>query len=286
MNITILGHVCIDNNTSENATHMSAGGPAMFMDKIFKKLPDVTVTIIASYGKDFLEYKKQAGFYPPDPKSLKSLTYENVSKGGKRSQKAYNREAAVPIFTDENVQSVLAKTDICFIAPLLPNYSAEHVKSTISNLPSNSLKVLLPQGYYRNFDEENNVIIRQFSEANEIIPLVDIVIVSEHDGVNVENTVKKWAQKYDAIVVVTKGEKGAVAIVKNQTLSLPVEPVEEKDIVDSVGSGDVFSAGFAYRYYKTHDIVEAGRFANELARQCLFAGPDNIEINLTALLSE
>ena len=41
MNVFIFGHICIDDNITENAKYRSAGSPLMFMSKIFNKLPNV-----------------------------------------------------------------------------------------------------------------------------------------------------------------------------------------------------------------------------------------------------
>jgi len=158
MKITILGHVCIDKNTSENSSYTAAGSPAMFMNKIFRQLPDNQLTIIAPYGADFLEYAENGKLYPEKPSGKNTLVYENITKGGARIQKAHHT--------------------------------------------------------------------------------------------------------------------------KEKEIPLPTKAVPESEVVDSVGSGDIFSAGFAHRYQQTHSLEKAGRFANELARQCLFYTPSEIKPRL------
>ncbi len=128
------------------------------------------------------------------------------------------------------------------------------------------------------------MIGRDFSEAEKIIPLINIVVVSEQDHPNIFEDAKQWAKDYSVISIVTIGEKGAIAFQGKKEIALPTRPVPESEIIDSVGSGDIFSAGFAYRYRQTHDIKEAGRFANELARQCLFCTLDTIQIDFSRLL--
>ncbi|OGK62978.1 hypothetical protein A2334_01960 [Candidatus Roizmanbacteria bacterium RIFOXYB2_FULL_38_10] len=284
MNITILGHVCIDRNISENSSYTAPGSPAMFMNKIFKQLPDVEATIVASHGTDFLEHKGNAKLYPYTPQGNKTLIYENKTQGGMRSQKAFNREFAIPVVIDTGLEEILSSSNIVFVAPILPNLSGPYLRKSLSLTAPSTLKVLLPQGYYRNFDAENNVSAREFMESDEVLSLIDIVIVSEQDHPNMQDLARKWAQRHKIIVLVTLGEKGAVAIKENEEIQLPTSSVPEHKIIDSVGSGDIFSAGFAYRYKVTHDIKEAGRFANELAKQCLFYTPHEIKIDYRALL--
>jgi len=284
MKITILGHVCIDKNTSENSSYTAAGSPAMFMNKIFKQLPDNQVTIIAPYGTDFLAYKNDVNIYPKNPAGEKTLIYENITKAGTRQQKAHNREAAKPVPINNQTREIIAESDIVFLAPLTANYSPEYLRNIFSLTGSKTLKVLLPQGYYRDFDNKDNVHTGSFKDANEILPLVDMVIVSEQDHADMPALSKKWASKYKIIVIVTLGEKGAIAVTSKKIVRLPTRAVSVNKIVDSVGSGDIFGAGFAYQYQQTHDLNKAGRFANELARQCLYYTPNEIVINYQVLI--
>ena len=283
MNICIMGTVCIDKNVSENASYTTAGSPAMFMNKIFKQFGDCTVDIVASYGPDFLQYLEGIRIFPSKPNAKKTLVYENVSKAGFRTQKSYNRDCAFAVKLDNSIIDALRQADIVFFAPQQPIYTKEYIESIVANLKRDTLKVLLPQGFYRNFDSDNNVLVREFMEAKEILPLMDIVIVSEQDFPNMVDQAKNWSLSMSTIPVVTLGAKGAIAFKHGEEVLLPAIPVTENEIIDSVGSGDIFSASFAYRYIQTNDIKAAGRFANAVARQCLFYTAANIKIDLSKI---
>jgi hypothetical protein len=284
MNISVLGNVCIDKNTSEHASYISAGSPAMFIHRIYEQFPDCLTTIIASYGKDYLPYLSNINIVPKIPNSEKSLVYENISKNGVRMQKSHNREDSIPVIIDENVKQILLNSDVIFIAPLLPNFSNSYFSSIKSCVNKNSLIVLLPQGFYRNFDNENNVIVREFTEADKVLQYVDVLIVSDQDHPDMLSICKKWTQSNpNLITIITEGAKGAMIIQNNIDTYIPTNPVDEKDVVDSVGGGDTFSAGFAYEYKRSHDIVKAGKFANAIARQKLFFKTDDIKLDLQNL---
>lgn len=284
MNIVTLGHVDIDKNISENSSYITAGSPAMFMSKIFQQLPDCSSAIIAPYGKDFLPYIKEVKIYPSQPTTKHTLVYENITKAGKRIQKAFYYQEAIPVLMDEAVRIVLQKTDIIYIAPILPNISGAYLQDVIHSVPKDCLKILSPQGYFRQFDEEHTVIIREFIEADEILPQIDMVIVSEQDHPQMKQVAEKWTKKYNITVIVTTGKKGAEVFIQDQQFEVPTNPVSEKDIVDSVGSGDIFCAGFGYWYKQTNDLVSSVRFANALARECLFFKPDEIKINYSQVI--
>ncbi len=283
MYIEILGHVCVDHNNSENTSYISAGSPAVFMNKVFTQLPDCDPGIIASYGEDYLKYLKGVKIFPSKPNIENSLIYKNTSKDGTRSQKALNREVDFPINV-AGLDEIIRKADILLFAPILPNFKPPYYSTVSGMAKDESLKVLLPQGYFRSFDQEDNVVYRDFLESEQILPYVDVIILSEQDHPDMLSIANSWSVENDLISVVTLGQKGAVALSSGREIFLPSSPVAEKDIVDSIGSGDIFSAGFAYRYKQTRDIYEAGKFANEIARQALFYSSDKIRIDLTNLL--
>lgn len=278
MNITILGHVCIDENVSEHVSYTSAGSPAMFMAKIFGQLPDTKTRIIAPYGNDFVRYLKNISIYPSKPLQEKTLSYRNTFHKSTRTQKAMNREHAELLPITDELREIIHGSDIIFLAPLTPDYSVPYVHLLMQSVRSDALKILLPQGYYKSFDSNCNVHQREFKEAEDLLPLFDFIIASEFDHFAIAEYTKKWAQIIQ--VIVTRGDKGVHYYSKNDSLVVPVDPVKPKDIVDSVGSGDIFSAAFGYRYFETKDIKKSLEFANNIARQCLFYKADSLKITL------
>jgi len=280
MHITIVGHVAIDENISEHSSYISAGGPAVFIHTIFSQLPDCRVAVIAPYGHDFVPHVQDMALFPNMPSATRSLVYKNVTKHGTRQQKAMYRKTALPIPIDGVVEGVISHSDIVFIAPLLPNFSESYIATITSACKTDALIVLLPQGYYRNFDAEDTVIGRDFSEAHTILGSVHIVIVSIEDHPDMRHIAQEWSNAHtDLIVVMTDSENGAVIYQNNKKYVIETSPVAAEDIVDSVGAGDIFSAAFGYQYKKTHDIKKAATFANAVARQSLFFQPKEIRID-------
>jgi sugar/nucleoside kinase (ribokinase family) len=281
MNITILGHVCIDTNISEHVSYTSAGSPAMFMAKIYGQLPNTQTQIIAPYGRDFTRYLNNIHIYPHKPLHERTLTYMNTFHKSIRSQKAMNREYAELLPITDELRKIITHSDIIFLAPLTPDYSVKYVHLLMESARSDTLKLLLPQGYYRSFDSNCNVHQREFKEAEDLLPLFDFIIASEFDHFIMEEYAKKWAQTTQ--VIVTRGDKGVHYYSKNEDFSVSVDPVKQDDIVDSVGSGDIFSAAFGYYYFGTRDVRKSLQFANNIARQCLFYKADSLKITLPSL---
>ena len=128
MKIVIFGHVCIDHNALEGNSFISAGSPAMFMQRIFSQLPECTVTIIAPYGPDFSQYIGMSRFYPESPQPIQTMIYENTVTGGVRTQRCLHAESASPVPIDDTVKQLISSADCICIAPLAPNFPSEYIK--------------------------------------------------------------------------------------------------------------------------------------------------------------
>ncbi|OGH10689.1 MAG: hypothetical protein A3B38_04375 [Candidatus Levybacteria bacterium RIFCSPLOWO2_01_FULL_36_13] len=267
MNIVVLGNVCIDKNNIEKTFYKKAGGPATFMSLFFNKVKDTKCTTIASYGADFLPYKQGLNLYPGSPNLGNTLVYENTIINGKRSQKCRFYKENITPEIDKNAENVLKNADVLFIAPLIPYFSPEYVKNVVKITSKNCLKILLPQGYFRDFDNSNNVVFKEFKKEREILPLIDIVIVSDEDYPNIENLTLEWSKKYGTTFLITKAQKGAIIISTEVKKTVPTNPIPSKEIVDSIGAGDIFAAAFGYHYFKTKDLEKSVDYANQIAKQ-------------------
>lgn len=279
MNVTTVGNVCIDRNTTEHASYTAAGGPAMFMSRVYKQFPDVSHTIISPYGVDFLQHSKDIRLFPKDPSGNKTLLYENIVQGTTRTQKAYNVTSANNLSIGEKEDGVLQSSDIVYFAPLVAMFPRDFVRS-ITSRSKKALKILLPQGYFREIDSTHHVKIREFVEAGEYLSHFDIVIVSDEDADDIESLVRDWS--YITQIIMTRGDRGATHFRNGETIHVDTKKVNATEIVDSVGSGDIFSASFGYTYFRTKNIKESIQFANSIARQCLFYPAENIHFNINA----
>lgn len=268
MKALVFGHVCIDNNVLEGKSYTAAGGSAVFINKVLAQF-DCQTTIAAPYGKDFLPYAKDIVLYPEKSRNENTLIYENIIKNNLRAQKALNRPDNFNIEITEELVEKIKQADIIFIAPLFPNVSSGYIRRINDIARKETLMVLLPQGYFRDFDLQNNVIIREFSEANEVLPFVDIVVASEQDHPQIKQLARTWAKLNNAAIIITLAERGALVIASGGEKHIPTIPAVPDEIVAPVGCGDVFSAGLAYYYKKSGALEESVNFANKLARQHL-----------------
>ncbi|MBN9454986.1 MAG: adenosine kinase, partial [Bosea sp.] len=94
--------------------------------------------------------------------------------------------------------------------------------------------------------------------------MVDLVFANEHELKSLYetsdfDTALSWLRSENILAVVTRSEKGALAVTPDGIVEEPVFPVER--VVDATGAGDLFAAGFLY-----------GLTSNRETRDCLRLG--------------
>ena len=87
------------------------------------------------------------------------------------------------------------------------------------------------------------------ARVEALLGVVDVVKASDEDlawlypAIQAETAAKVWASHGPALVVVTRGPDGAVAIGRTATVAVPAPVV---DVVDTVGAGDAFSGALLH----------------------------------------
>ncbi len=70
-------------------------------------------------------------------------------------------------------------------------------------------------------------------------------------------------------VVIKRGAKGCIVTTADKSIELPAFPVNTNEIIDAVGAGDAFDAGFLAGILAGWDEVKAGRLASHVATYSL-----------------
>jgi len=85
-------------------------------------------------------------------------------------------------------------------------------------------------------------------------------------------------------LVVTRSEKGAVALAGDSRETVAAEPVEK--IVDTTGAGDMFAAGFLFGRVRGHDLSACLRAGAICAGEIISHYGARPEADLKALLAQ
>jgi fructokinase len=87
------------------------------------------------------------------------------------------------------------------------------------------------------------------ARLEELLPACDVIKTSDEDlallapGTDPERLAADWLTRGPALVVLTRGGRGAVALHASGRSEVPGRPV---DVVDTVGAGDAFTAGLLH----------------------------------------
>ena len=98
----------------------------------------------------------------------------------------------------------------------------------------------------------------------ELLPHVDILLPNEREAIkiartdNVESALSLLARKVGTVVI-KMGAKGAVAVQNGCRSTAGAKPVT---VVDPVGAGDSFDAGFLYQFLRGSDLASCLTYGN------------------------
>ena len=108
------------------------------------------------------------------------------------------------------------------------------------------------------FDLVNNQLDITFTNEQEILSLIDAKNFNE---------VIAFGKQLGKLLIITRGEKGSVAIQKNKV----IECYSQKDlkIVDLTGAGDLFAAGFLHGHINNLSIKECLEKGTEMSSKII-----------------
>ena len=101
---------------------------------------------------------------------------------------------------------------------------------------------------------------------------LDITFANEQEvtsliGAKNFEEVVSFSQKLEKLIVITRGEKGSIAIIKNEVTEF--ESKKNLKIVDLTGAGDLFAAGYLHGYINNLTIRESLEKGTEMSSKII-----------------
>ena len=99
----------------------------------------------------------------------------------------------------------------------------------------------------------------------EILPHVNVFLPNENELLylsgkkNLDEAIK-FIEKYTDVLVIKRGNKGSLVCSGNELMDLPA--FLNKNVVDAIGAGDSFNAGFIYKYILGNTIPDCQQYGN------------------------
>jgi sugar/nucleoside kinase (ribokinase family) len=138
---------------------------------------------------------------------------------------------------------------------------AHELDRSLFGTTSPTATVLVAQGYLREWSADGAIRPREWEDAEEIVPRVTAVVLSEDDVAGDLSAPRRWAR--NGRVYVTLAERGVLVLDHGSEAIVPGYAVER--VVDPTGAGDAFAAGLAIALADRRPPDECARFANAVA---------------------
>ncbi|MDQ2886098.1 MAG: PfkB family carbohydrate kinase [Chloroflexota bacterium] len=196
--------------------------------------------------------------------SGQTTTFANQYKEGFRTQYLYAR--ADP-FQPTDVPDAWRNAPIVLLGPLAQEIRPEFV-ALFPRRPG-AIIAATPQGWLRRWDADGHVWPTPWAEAEQVLPLLDVLILSHDDllpfadgkRAEADAILQQWSRRVP-LLVATDGRHGATLFRQGVPRRFPAYVVNE---VDPTGAGDVFAAAFLTSLYHHGDPERAVDFANCVA---------------------
>jgi sugar/nucleoside kinase (ribokinase family) len=167
----------------------------------------------------------------------------------------------------EDVPEAWHKAPVVLFAPLDQELSPSLVR--LFPRHPGSIFAATPQGWLRRWDKDGRVWPAPWNAAGEILPLLDVLILSHDDLLPFANgdrtavgaMLSHWSMQVP-LLVATDGRHGATLLQHGTAERFPAYAARE---VDPTGAGDVFAAAFLVHYHRHSDPRKAVDFANCVA---------------------
>jgi len=193
--------------------------------------------------------------------SSATTTFANRYHEGFRTQYLHARAEPVQV---EDVPKSWRAAPVVLLGPLAQELAPECV--TFFPRSQGVIVAATPQGWLRRWDDDGRVWPTPWSAAEQVLPALDVLILSHDDLLPFADGNRKEADAMLArwsmhvpLLVATDGRYGATLFQRGLTEQFPAYFITE---VDPTGAGDVFAAAFLFYLHKYGDPRKAVKFAN------------------------
>ncbi|GCE31416.1 carbohydrate kinase [Dictyobacter alpinus] len=201
------------------------------------------------FGRTLHNYIEQNGIdtrYLSTTEGHSTLAFVAM-ENGQASFDFYGDGTADTLMTMEDVPANLFnETKMLHIGSisLLRGTTPETIKKTFQRLRGHALLSLDPnlRPHLVKDEAKYRALLQELVSQTDLLKLSDADLDWLHPGESITDALRQLAQQGPALVVITRGDKGAIALRKGGERPVHI-PGFSVDIVDTIGAGDTFCAG-------------------------------------------
>lgn len=135
------------------------------------------------------------------------------------------------------------------------------MKNSLGELFRNAKKLGLTTSFDMQWDPKETWDL----DMEDVLPYVDVFLPNEKELMfltekrNLDDAIDS-IKKYTNILVIKRGNKGSLVHYNDLLADLP--PFLNTKVVDAIGAGDSFNAGFIFKFINGNNIAECQKFGN------------------------
>ena len=238
--ILVVGSVALDSvKTLYGESREALGGSAVYFSLSSRQFCDVS--IVGVVGKDFprehRELLESRGIDLTGFKEMPGKTFRWVGKFGRDLSDAKTLETHLNVFKDfkPELSAAQSRSEVVFLANIDPDLQSE----VLNQMRRPALVACDTMNYW---------ITSKPEALKKLLAKVNIFFANEEEAkkltrqtnaLRAANTICEWGP---SIVVIKKGEHGALLKVGRKTYAFPAFPLDT--VKDPTGAGDTFAGGF------------------------------------------
>ena len=258
IDVLLIGHVTRDLIDEAPDSEYRQGGTVSFAAAVAHQLGRQPTVITRAASVDDVAIMPEGTDILLLP-SQETTTFANVYTDHGRVQYCY---AAAPPIRAEDIPQNFRTPQAVLLGPLVNEIGPDVVEL----FADKSLVVAVPQGWMRRWDETGRVYPKPWENAAEILPYLDVLILSLED---IDYDMSRLIPVFNflSLVVVTEYHDGSTILQKQHDGTILETKIAPRPAVelDPTGAGDTFATSFMIHLQETGDPVEAARFANVTA---------------------
>ncbi|MEW9671810.1 sugar kinase [Ammoniphilus sp. 3BR4] len=208
-----------------------------------------------------------------------SLNFKEVMEDGAGRTFYYRANSPTSTMTPDDLdEEYFKQAKLLHVTGVFPAIGGNNVE-----IIRRALQLAKQHGLLVSFDPNIRLKLWSKEQAKEtltsFLPFVDIVLTGEEEAdllLNVTEleAIKEKFMEYGArYVIIKRGEHGSIGFDRDQKVEAP--PIPARKVVDTVGAGDGFDAGFVFGILNGWELSKALTFANAVGSMVVSVKGDN-----------
>ena len=244
MDLVAIGHVTFD----ETPSGVRPGGSAYYVALAAQRL-GLEVGVLTSIAPDFPRDVFPAGVRIANVSTERTTRYRVGGSDGSRTLTLLSRAEDIEV---QHVPQDWKSASLGVLCPI-----AGEVDPALVGVFDDASLAVLPQGWMRARGKGGVVIPQPWEDADDVLPLTQLLVLSEEDVPGSEETAVKWFQQVP-LGAITRARRGATLYVNGEPYHVEADRATE---TDPTGAGDVFATTFFIEYQRVGDAWDAAAAA-------------------------